>query len=98
MRLLLTMAKPSLMAIIVAYNLLKYDANIGRGPSWSIKTTNDVVYVTHDEVNVRQGHSTDDKILGRVHTNYKLLRIGTYTGWSKIELDDGNEVLLPPNI
>lgn len=51
------------MAIIIAYNLLKYDANIGRGPSWSIKTTNDVVYVTtHDEVNVRQGHSTDDKI------------------------------------
>lgn len=84
----------SLMNIIVAYDLLKYDTGIGRGPAWALNPTNDYVYVTHDEVNIRPDHSTDNEPMGRVHTNMRFLRKGYVTGWSLIVLDDGREAYI----
>lgn len=84
----------SLMNIIVAYNLLQFDASIGRAPSWSLTPTNDIVYVTHNQVNLRRSHSTADEPVGRAHANDKFFRLGYVTGWSLLQLADGTKLYI----
>lgn len=84
----------SLMNIIVAYNLLQFDASVGRAPSWSLTATNDIVYVTHNEVNLRKNHSTSDEPVGRAQANDKFFRLGYVTGWSLLQLSDGSKLYI----
>lgn len=84
----------SLMNIIIAYDLLRFDADIGRGPSWALIETNDYVYVTLDKVNIRRDHSTDQEPIGQANTNDRFYRYGHTTGWSKIRLDSGEDAYI----
>lgn len=84
----------SLMSIIVAYNLLQYDTSVGRGPSWALTPTQDVVYVTHNDVNLRRSHSTSEEPVGRAQANDKFFRLGYVTGWSLLQLADGSKLYI----
>lgn len=84
----------SLMNIIVAYNLLQYDTSVGRGPSWALTPTQDIVYVTHNDVNLRRSHSTSEEPVGRAQANDKFFRLGYVTGWSLLQLADGSQLYI----
>lgn len=78
-----------LMNIIIGYNLLIYDGEVNKGPSWAIEPKNDTVYCMYNQVNIRADHSTASSILGRAQYGQAFHRKGVTTGWTQIELQDG---------
>lgn len=83
-----------LMNIIVGYNLLQYDGQVNRGPSWAIKPMDDTVYSQYNQVNIRADHSTASAVLGRAQAGQSFRRLGVTTGWTLIQLADGRKAYI----